>query len=65
VGRDGREYRGDFVSEKQKYFLNGDWTGQIRLIWLKKLNFWRNGFCAAMNGRRRPRRLQHRRRRRD
>jgi hypothetical protein len=33
-------------SEKQKYFFEGDWTGQIRLIWLKKLIFRSNGFCS-------------------
>jgi hypothetical protein len=39
-----------WLSEKQKYFFGRDWTGQIRLIWLKKLIFRRNGFCAVMNG---------------
>jgi hypothetical protein len=36
-----------WVSEKQKYFFGRDWTAQIRLIWLKKLDFRRNGFCAT------------------
>jgi hypothetical protein len=42
VGRDAGEYRPDFYSVKQKYFREGDWTAQISLIWLKKLDFWRN-----------------------
>jgi hypothetical protein len=28
VGRDGEIYRGDLVSEKQKYFCKWDWTGR-------------------------------------
>jgi hypothetical protein len=47
VGRDGREYSGDLASEKQKYFFERDWTGQIRLIWLGKLIFRRNDFFAG------------------
>ena len=43
-GTGWREYRGDLASEKQKYFFGRDWTGQIRLIWLRKLDFWRDGF---------------------
>ena len=39
-----------WLSEKQKYFFERDWAAQIRLIWLRKLDFRRNGFCAARNG---------------
>jgi hypothetical protein len=39
-----------WFSEKQKYFFDGDWTGQISLIWLRKFIFRRNGFWAAMRG---------------
>ena len=33
-----------WISEKQKYFFERDWTGQIRLIWLRKLDFRCKGF---------------------
>jgi len=49
VGRDGGEYRGDLVSVKQKYFFGRDWTAQISLIWLKKLDFWRIEIDGAGN----------------
>jgi hypothetical protein len=29
--------------EKGNIFARGDWTGQIRLIWFRKIVFWRNG----------------------
>jgi hypothetical protein len=35
------------VSEKPKYFSTGDWTGQISLIALMKLDFWRTGFARS------------------
>jgi hypothetical protein len=44
VGRDGGEYRRESNSVKRKYFFDWDWTGQITLIWLKKLISARNGF---------------------
>jgi hypothetical protein len=42
VGQDGYEYSGDLYSEKQKYFLAKDWTGQISLISFEKLGSARN-----------------------
>jgi hypothetical protein len=34
-----------WVSEKPKYFFAEDRTGQISLIALTKLDFWRTGFA--------------------
>jgi hypothetical protein len=41
VGRDGESHRLIWVSEKQKYFFQWDWTGQITLIRLNKFDFTR------------------------
>jgi hypothetical protein len=43
-----------WVGRIRIYFCGGDWTGQIRLIWLRKLDFWRGGFCGAYKRSRRP-----------
>jgi len=40
-GRDGKAHKLICISEKQKYFCRGDWTGQITLIRLDKSDFWR------------------------
>jgi hypothetical protein len=41
VRRDGARYRIDFCFGKAEYFFKRDWTTQITLIWLKKLDFAR------------------------
>jgi hypothetical protein len=38
-GRNGNGYRGDFHFCKSEYFFKRDWTGQITLIRLNKLDF--------------------------
>jgi hypothetical protein len=38
-GRDGKSCSLIFISEKQKYFFERDWTGQISLIRLNKSDF--------------------------
>jgi hypothetical protein len=49
-GRDGKSLRLICISEKQKYFCRGDWTGQITLIRLDKLDFSRNAPRARAAG---------------
>jgi hypothetical protein len=39
-----------WVSPKQEYFCERDWTGQIRLILLNKLRFARNAIRASSDG---------------
>jgi hypothetical protein len=40
-GRDGKSYKLICISEKQNYFCQGDWTGQITLIRFEKSDFSR------------------------
>jgi hypothetical protein len=35
------------VGREGIYFCGEDWTTQISLIWLGKLDFGRSGFCEA------------------
>jgi hypothetical protein len=48
--RDGKSLRLICISEKPKYFCRGDWTGQITLIRLDKLDFSRNRRRARAGG---------------
>jgi hypothetical protein len=50
VGRDGRYIALIWVSEKPKYFCKGDWTGQISLIPLQKIDFWRRRSATRRAG---------------
>jgi hypothetical protein len=37
-----------WVNPERIYFCAPDWTGQISLIWLKKLDFTRTAFCRRI-----------------
>jgi hypothetical protein len=52
--RDGKSHRLICISEKQKYFRKGHWTGQITLIRHDKLDFWRNAACSRGKTQRSP-----------
>ena len=45
--RDGKTYNSDFPKCKAKYFCVPDWTTQISLRLLRKLDFRRTGFAGA------------------
>ena len=53
-GRDGKSHRLICTSEKPKYFCQRDWTGQITLIRLDKLDFWRNAARSCGKTQRSP-----------
>jgi hypothetical protein len=53
-GRDDKPHRLICISEKQKYFCQRDWTGQITLIRLGKSDFSRNAPRARAGGLRGP-----------
>jgi hypothetical protein len=50
VGRDVDEDAPDLDFGKAEYFLLGDWTTQISLNWLGKIDFWRMGKIAPFVG---------------
>ena len=50
--RDSDAYNSDFRKWKAKYFCVGDWTTQISLRLLRKLDFRRTGFAASTRIRR-------------
>jgi hypothetical protein len=50
LGRDGATNAVIWVYPESKCFCREDWTGQIRLICLQKLDFWKNCAMARRAG---------------